>query len=85
MNSEFRTVQLKVEEYFDMLQHSLSIDDFDIAQTYISRLSPYTHMFDEAQQDIYDWSMRFLDEAAEVDTFGGPTESEEWYSFNSDC
>ena len=85
MISEYRDLQSKIEEYFDLLQHSLDIDDYYVAQTYISRLSPHTHMFDEAQQDIYDWSIRFLDEAEDVDIYGEPTESDEWYSFDPDC
>jgi hypothetical protein len=78
MISEIRQMQLKIEEYFELLQYSIDVDDFGTAEIYLSRLSAFTHMFDQDQEDLFEWAQRFLDEAEDVNEYGGPSESPEW-------
>jgi hypothetical protein len=82
MISEIRQTQLKIEEYFELLQYSIDIDDFGTAEVYLSRLSAFTHMFNQDQEDLYEWAEKFLDEADDVNEYGGPPESSEWSDFD---
>lgn len=84
MISESRQTQLKVEEYFDLLQYALDCEDYSLAEVYVSRLSAFSHMFNQDQEDFYEWSERFL-EAAGKEEFYEPSEADEWYSYDPDC
>lgn len=87
MISEHHTLQLKVEEYFNLLRHAFEHNNYSLAETYLCRLSELTHMFTADQQDFYELIEKFLDEADDdyYEHYHEPTEQDEWFDFDPDC
>lgn len=84
MISEHTKTQQKVEEYFESLDLAIGLEDFEKAEIFVSRLSDYTYMFDQDQQDYYEWAVKYVDQVSD-DNYYEPTEQDEWYDFDPDC
>lgn len=62
MISEPHALQLKVEEYFNLLRHAFEHNNYSLAETYLCRLSEFTHVFTVEQELFYEFVEKFLDE-----------------------
>lgn len=80
MISEVADKYQKIQEYFEALESAAEEGNIDKVDLFLAKLSPYYHMFDDDQEDLY----QVLSAAADDEPYE-PTEADEWYDYDPDC